>query len=354
MSKWILAAGAAALAISTPALAERGGQGGGKGGQQAAKADRGGGNARSAKADRGGGNRSAKADRGGDRARSSGRSIQKFAGRGNDKKQTRAIRVNGDDRGKNRGVMNVRGDDRVVLRSREFDERRVRGVRIDGDRFDRRYADNYRARRWIDDCPPGLAKKLNGCLPPGQAKKVWGLGAVFPTAYYGTRVVPNYYRSYDRLNLNRLLLDDDDYYYRYGDGYVYRVDRDRNLIAGLIPLLGGGYSVGQPYPLGYGVYNVPYQYRTYYADNDDYYYRYGDGGIYQVDRSTGLIAAIVSLLAGGLSVGQPLPLGYDAYNVPYAYRDRYYDTADSWYRYNDGYIYQVDPRSRLVRTVIVV
>ena len=28
-------------------------------------------------------------------------------------------------------------------------------------------------------CPPGLAKKANGCLPPGQAKK-WQLGHVLP------------------------------------------------------------------------------------------------------------------------------------------------------------------------------
>jgi len=28
-------------------------------------------------------------------------------------------------------------------------------------------------------CPPGLAKKNNGCLPPGQAKK-WGLGQPLP------------------------------------------------------------------------------------------------------------------------------------------------------------------------------
>lgn len=28
-------------------------------------------------------------------------------------------------------------------------------------------------------CPPGLAKKNNGCLPPGQAKK-WGLGRPLP------------------------------------------------------------------------------------------------------------------------------------------------------------------------------
>jgi hypothetical protein len=26
-------------------------------------------------------------------------------------------------------------------------------------------------------CPPGLAKKGNGCLPPGQAKRAWSLGA---------------------------------------------------------------------------------------------------------------------------------------------------------------------------------
>ena len=63
MTKWILAAGAAALAITSPALAERGQGGGqGKGGQQAAKADRGGGSARAVKANRGGGG---KADRGG-------------------------------------------------------------------------------------------------------------------------------------------------------------------------------------------------------------------------------------------------------------------------------------------------
>ena len=29
-------------------------------------------------------------------------------------------------------------------------------------------------------CPPGLAKKNNGCLPPGQAKKLWTLGQPLP------------------------------------------------------------------------------------------------------------------------------------------------------------------------------
>lgn len=34
------------------------------------------------------------------------------------------------------------------------------------------YGDRFRA----GDCPPGLAKKHNGCMPPGQAKK-WRIGA---------------------------------------------------------------------------------------------------------------------------------------------------------------------------------
>jgi hypothetical protein len=29
-------------------------------------------------------------------------------------------------------------------------------------------------------CPPGLAKKHNGCLPPGQAKKLWVIGRPLP------------------------------------------------------------------------------------------------------------------------------------------------------------------------------
>ena len=42
-------------------------------------------------------------------------------------------------------------------------------------------------------------------------------------------------------------------------------------------------------------------------------------------------------------------MGYSAYNVPMAYRSNYYDTPDAWYRYDNGYIYQVDPGTRMVR-----
>lgn len=37
------------------------------------------------------------------------------------------------------------------------------------------YARQYSAKR----CPPGLAKKNNGCMPPGQAKK-WAVGQPLP------------------------------------------------------------------------------------------------------------------------------------------------------------------------------
>ena len=31
-----------------------------------------------------------------------------------------------------------------------------------------------------------------------------------------------------------------------------------------------------------------------------------------------------------------------------AYRARYADSADAWYRYDNGYVYQVDPRTRTI------
>ena len=62
-----------------------------------------------------------------------------------------------------------------------------------------------------------------------------------------------------------------------------------------------------------------------------------------------MIQALVALVSGQqFGVGQPLPAGYGMYNVPFAYRDQYYDTNDAWYRYANGYVYRVDPRTRLI------
>ena len=44
---------------------------------------------------------------------------------------------------------------------------------------DRRTIKNYIANDYRRHCPPGLAKKNNGCLPPGQAKK-YGIGHSLP------------------------------------------------------------------------------------------------------------------------------------------------------------------------------
>lgn len=40
----------------------------------------------------------------------------------------------------------------------------------------------YRSEYSAGRCPPGLAKKGNGCLPPGQAKKLWVVGQPLPPA----------------------------------------------------------------------------------------------------------------------------------------------------------------------------
>ncbi len=51
---------------------------------------------------------------------------------------------------------------------------------------DRVLIERYVARDYARNCPPGLAKKHNGCLPPGQAKKRYRVGERLPpdVVYY--------------------------------------------------------------------------------------------------------------------------------------------------------------------------
>ena len=139
---------------------------------------------------------------------------------------------------------------------------------------------------------------------------------------------------------------------RYANGVVYQVDCVTGMVENVIPTYAGGYGVGQLLPSDYSYYNVPYQYRSMYYDNADYGYWYAPGAIYQYDRGSSMITSVAALLSPGFSVGQPLPLGYSTYNVPYAYRATYYDTPNAWYRYNNGYIYQVDPTTQLVSAIV--
>lgn len=332
MTKWILAAGAAALAIVTPALAEKGGQGGDKG-KQGQSANAGGGGKDRAKG--GGGDRSMKADRAGGReARAERPGKQRFAQRDDRGKQQKAFARN--DRSDRR-------DDRAVFRNADRNgdfDRRDFG---DRDRFVPRWTNAGLVRGLIDGCPPGLDKKDNGCLPPGQAKKI---GTLFPNSLSGAMLDGPYRHWYQ---------DNDQYYYRNDGDYIYRVRREGGLIDALFPSNDRDYyyyPVGMNYPSDYNFYNVPSQYSSFYPDGGDYNYRYGDGAIYQVNRSSGLISGIAALLAGDLSVGQQMPNSYNAYNVPMSYRDQYADTNQDWYRYNDGYIYRVDPTTQLVTALI--
>jgi hypothetical protein len=458
MKRFILAAGVAALAITAPAAAKPGGghghaekaqRGGAHGGGAHARAAQRGSSQAKARASRGGqhaartthapkqrtmrmaqahggqakakphahvkvaqshGNAHAKAAQ---RKQAHASNVQSAKRQNADRNREAAIREMRSDR-RQAAVRDIRNDRRQAIRDVRNDRSRQIAFR-EADR-DQRRARALADRRWInadyrsdyrndfryDSCPPGLAAKHNGCMPPGQARKL-----------IGNRLPDAFRSSYLPVSLRDYYRDNDDYYYRYGDGYLYRVQRQNNLVAALLPLFGGGlggigtpfpaaysnyavpsyyqpfypdygdnyyryangyvydidrgtgliqgvvplmaggYGVGQVLPAGYSTYNLPYQYRDYYPDTSDYYYRYAPGAIYQVDPRTSLVTSVASLLTPtGFAVGQQMPLGYGAYNVPYPYRDHYYDTADNWYRYNNGYIYQVDPTTQLISAVI--
>jgi hypothetical protein len=324
MRKLLLLAGAAALGLAMPAAAKKGGDHGH--GQD----DKG----RAAHAERGhGGDKHAKGGGRDDGRASKPHHAERRAAHGGkpDKGVRHASRRHGRLEGR-------RDDDRRAFRDddrRDFRDDGRRGFGDDG----RRFAD------LAAGCPPGLAKKHNGCLPPGQAKKIYRLGDHVRRNAFAGYVLPAEYRA--------LYYDTPDTYYRYQDGgYIYRVDAGSGLVTGMIPLLGGGFAVGQPLPLGYDVYNLPLQYRDVWQDSDEYSYRYGDDAIYRVDSGTGIIESIVALLAGDLNVGEALPAGYDAYNLPLDYRDEYADSDDYLYRYADGNIYQVDAQTQIVQAIV--
>lgn len=333
MRKFLMGAAAIALAASG-AYAEpgKGNGGGGKGGGQGPAAmSNGGGNGggggkpdkgpsmRQANVDRGPSMKAAKADRGPSmREAKADRGPSMKAERGNAER-----RVEREVRG-NPGRDTVRYDRDVNVR---YDRDNVRTVV-----FDRRGDYDY---GYVDGCPPGLAKKNNGCMPPGLAKQRdvnWG------SAYYQ----PSWW-GYDRLGDGR---------YYYDDGYLYRVNNS-NSILGYIPLLGGALSVGNQWPDYYAPVSVPDYYVDYYNLGPSGGYRYADDVLYRVDPNTSAITSIAALLTGDtFGIGQPMPSGYDVYNVPYGYQDRYYDTDDAYYRYADGYVYQVDPTTQLIQAAI--
>jgi hypothetical protein len=183
-------------------------------------------------------------------------------------------------------------------------------------------------------------------------------GTYLPNQYMSS-YVPNYYglnsfypASYSAFDYGYGGYGYDNLCNRYANGVIYRVDCITGMIVDVVPMYAGGYGVGQMLPSAYSYYNVPSQYRSLYYDTPDYNYWYAPGAIYQYDPSSSLITSVAALMSPGFSVGQPLPMGYNVYNVPYAYRSTYYDTPNAWYRYNNGYIYQVDPATQIVSAIV--
>ena len=110
-----------------------------------------------------------------------------------------------------------------------------------GDRGDDRgdYRDHYRGERerygyrsGYRGCPPGLARKHNGCRAPGQARNYrWNRGERLPRGY-------NSYTSYNQIPYRyrqRYNLDPNNRYI-YQDNTIYQVDPQTQIIQ---QILGG-------------------------------------------------------------------------------------------------------------------
>ena len=135
------------------------------------------------------------------------------------------------DPGKNKGngqgnsghsTMKHGGGTAVVRNSRNNNE-----VVVRRDRNGRVYAVDTRG-----NCPPGLAKKNNGCNPPGQAKKIYNVGQRYNRNFgdaWTYNQIPDSLRS--QYNLN----NDDRYYYN--QGYLYQVDPKTLIIERVISAL---------------------------------------------------------------------------------------------------------------------
>jgi len=236
--------------------------------------------------------------------------------------------------GNGNSALKSNGNGRSDVEMHKYDRRDETGRKMkrgDGDFFDFAYR-NTRVREHglINGCPPGLAKKRNGCNPPGLVKQDY---------------------RYDRASWWGLpgLIDGR---YRYYDNNLVRLSPNGSIL-GYYPLLGGALSAGNLWPNWFAYEPVPTYYENYYGLGPSGSYRYADDVLYRVDPETAAITSVAALLTGDtIQVGQRMPRGYDVYNVPYAYRDRYADGPDARYRYSDGYVYQIDPTTNLVASAI--
>jgi hypothetical protein len=102
---------------------------------------------------------------------------------------------------------------------------RVHGRTMTG--HGRVYAFNARGQ-----CPPGLAKRENGCLPPGQAKKLYNAGQRYNRNFGNAWT----YNEIPRSLRSQYNLDHSDRYY-YRNGYIYQVDPKTMIVEQVISAL---------------------------------------------------------------------------------------------------------------------
>ena len=198
-----------------------------------------------------------------------------------------------------------------------------------------------RSAQLLADCPRGLAKS-GGCASPGPAKS----RATQSKSTLGFAYSPRLFG----------LTGFDAGRYLYRDGYLLRLagtSTNGGRIAGYIPLLGGALASGNVWPGSYGSRNVPAYLVDFYNLGEPGSYRYADNTLYRVDPQSAAIQSVAALLTDdAIALGEPMPAGYEVYNIPQPYRERYADTARAAYRYADGYVYRFDPETRLVTAAI--
>ena len=94
----------------------------------------------------------------------------------------------------------------------------------------------YRTEYSAGRCPPGLAKKGNGCLPPGQAKKLWVVGQPLPPAVI--------YEPVPRAVVQQLAPVPPGYDYVRVDNDVLLMDMTNRMVADVVNDIGDYDSLG--------------------------------------------------------------------------------------------------------------
>ena len=123
-----------------------------------------------------------------------------------------------------------RHEQRFANRIDRRDVVRSRDLRV-ADRFNPQFGKHGQYRGLAEGCPPGLAKKHNGCMPPGQARKL-ARGQHYQSGYgslYSYGQIP--YSLRNRYDLNPR------YRYYYDNGYLYQVDPRTQLVQQVISAL---------------------------------------------------------------------------------------------------------------------